>query len=315
MSQQLKTQQDQKRKNPNLLLPLGFILDLKDTVSPIVIRRIQIVNAIIIVTVLTVGAYLAWDNLFRTPSGEDLVDQMIVAAGGMDTWESVKHGKFTRTHRLFNDQGDQLSEQKQTFYFDKTNDNVKLMIDAQRQGQPMLTLGKDTDGFWAIENELFVDPVAKAEEEGMMCDSKWCTPDCTMNMAFFRFSMPFKLTDNGVLAKNIGKKPLGSKGAHVVDITYEPEVGKDRWVFYANLQNKLIEKMEYHHHNDEGNDLPEEFYWSDHREVGGLMISHKWTRYWSNGKVLEEYTFANFDFESELPDHFDERPSELVAVR
>ena len=91
-------------------------------------------------------------------------------------------------------------------------------------------------------------------------------------------------------------------------------MGKDRWVFYTDPKDKLIRKMEYHHHSDEGNDLPEEFHWSDYREVSGLMVSHKWTRYWSNGKVLEEYTYSNFDFKSTLPEQFYNRPKQLASV-
>ncbi len=313
MSQKVRNKTREKIEEPKIWYPIGFLMDMKDTISPIVIRRIQILNAMIILVGLSAVAYLVWDSYLKPSTGEELVAEMITAAGGMETWEKITHGQFDRTHKLFSETGEVLRERVETVYFDKRSGNVKFMVDHKTTDGINVIIGNDSDGFWAFENELFVDPTSKSEELGMMCDSKWCTPDCAMAMAFYRFSMPFKLTDKGVIPTNAGKKSLGSNQAHVLDIGYDPKVGKDRWVFYIDPEDKLIRKMEYHHHNDQGNDLPEEFYWSDYREVGELMISHEWTRYWSNGKVLEEYTFSDFDFESELPDHFDERP-ELVAV-
>ena len=61
--------------------------------------------------------------------------------------------------------------------------------------------------------------------------------------------------------------------------------------------------MEYHHHTDEGTTLPEEFYWSNHKTVSGITFSHTWTRYHSNGKVLEEYVYSDVDFDTPLDKH------------
>jgi len=314
MAKELKNKTKKNLENPKIWYPLGFLLDLKDTVSPIVIRRIQILNAMIILVALSVTTYLVWDNYFKPFTGEELVTEMITAAGGMETWKSITHGQFDRTHKLFSETGELLRERNETVYFDKRKGNVKFMVDHQTPEGPAITIGKDGDGFWAFENQLFVDAKSKAQDLGMMCDSKWCAPDCAMAMAFYRFSMPFKLADNGVIPTNAGKKSLGSNQAQVLDITYDPKVGKDRWVFYTDLENKLIQKMEYHHHTDGGKDLPEEYHWSDYKEIAGLMISHKWTRYWSNGKVLEEYTYSNFDFDGSLPEKFHERPEQVASL-
>ena len=313
MSQKVENKTQKKIKESKIWYPLGFLMDLKDTVSPILIRRIQIVNAVIILAILSAATYLVWDNYLKPATGEELVSEMITAAGGMETWKNITHGQFDRTHKLFSETGEVLRERIETVYFDKRKGNVKFMVDHKTADGTNVIIGRDADGFWAFENELFVNAKSKADELGMMCDSKWCAPDCAMAMAFYRFSMPFKLADNGVIPTNAGEKPLGASQSQVLDITYDAEVGKDRWVFYTDLDDNLIRKMEYHHHTDDGKDLPEEYFWSDYKEVDGLMVSHKWTRYWSNGEVLEEYRYSNFDFESKLPDLFDERPSELVA--
>ncbi len=312
MSQQIKDEKKKLEKSEEGKYPLRFLLELRDLIKPIVIKRIQIIQAAGITVLMVVAGTAVWYNFFKAPSGDHLVERMVAAAGGMETWNKIDHGKFTRTHHLYSETGEQLSERIEHFYFEKINGNVELMVDAKRPGQDPVTIGKDGEGFWAIQNKLFVDAKEKAKELGMMCESEWCQPNCDMTMAFYRFSMPFKLKDNGVIAENGGKSKLLDKEYQVLNIGYRPEVGKDKWVFYTNEKN-LITKMEYHHKTDKGLALPEEFFWSDHKEIGGLIISQKWTRYWSNGKVLEEYSFSDFDFATELPESFHHRPENLLS--
>ena len=236
------------------------------------------------------------------------------ASGGMDTWRKLNAGQFKRTHKLYSVSGELLSSREEIFYFQRSREGIKLMVNAKRSGKNPVIIGKDDQGFWAVENDAFIDnPRSKAKDLGMMCDSEFCTPDCDMQMAYFRFSMPFKLKDPGVIPQNAGTSELLGETCKVLKIGYEPKVGKDEWVFFVN-EKDLIVKMEFHHTTDKGKHLPEEFFWSDHKNVNGLMISHKWTRYWNNGKVLEEYTFSDFDFESPLPDYFYQRPNSAEGL-
>lgn len=313
MEQPIETGKQKQKKLKEGKYPFRFILEIKDVVKPIVIKRIQIIKTAGIAMVLVLAAGVIWYNFLKAPSGDELVDQMVMAAGGMDIWTNVNHGKFQRTHRLYSETGEQLSERVETFYFEKINGRVELMVDANRQGQDPVTIGKDKEGFWALQNKVFVNATDKARELGMMCESQWCQPNCDMTMAFYRFSMPFKLKDPGVIAENGGKKKLLDKEYQVINIEYEPEVGRDKWVFYANDKN-LITKMEYHHKTDDGKVLPEEFFWTGHKEIAGLTISQKWTRYWSNGKILEEYSFSDFDFNTNLPREFYQRPTGLISA-
>jgi hypothetical protein len=137
-------------------------------------------------------------------------------------------------------------------------------------------------------------------------------------MAFFRFSMPFKLKDKGVNASLASTDLtlanlnfLGSSGEKptLLDISYDPKVGKDRWRFYVDPKDQLIHKMEYYNKSDMGESRPEEIYWTDHKTVDGITFSHRWTRYWPNGKVMDEYIYSDVDFKSEIPDSFFERSS------
>ncbi len=94
-------------------------------------------------------------------------------------------------------------------------------------------------------------------------------------------------------------------------------LGEELIVALADLypNDMLIRKLEYHHTTDEGDSHPEEIYWSDHRTVAGITFAHKWTRYWSNGKVMEEYTYSNVDFGRQLAEHFFDRPEDhMFAV-
>ncbi len=294
--------------------PFKFLLEVKDLINPITIKRLQLLKgALILVAVLTVG-YLVWDNYFKAPTGKQLVSDWIQAAGGMEAWKNIDHGQYFKTHKLFSETGELLSERSEKIYFEKTNGNVKLMTDVETSKGQKVRIAKDKMGYWAVENDNEVDPGEKARELGMSCENHWCEPDCSMNMAFYRFSMPFKLTDRGVIAENGGEKPLDGKKAQVLNISYEEGVGRDKWVFYAHSGENLIRKMEYHQHNQHGDVLPVEFLWSDYSEEGDINISQRWTRYWSNGKILEEYVYSDFDFTSPLPPQFHNRPESLASA-
>jgi len=314
MSQELKTTTKKELKDPKIWYPLGFILDLKDTISPIVIRRIQILNGLIILLLTTAAGYWVWSSYLKAPSGQELVTEWVEAAGGMNSWNDITKGRYNRTHRLFSATGEVISQRVETVYFEKINGQVKLMADVETPNGEGLRIGRDNIGYWAVQNNQMVDPALKSKELGMSCESHFCSPDCSMNMAFYRFSMPFKLTDDGVIAENGGMKSLDGKKAQVLNISYKPGVGRDKWVFYSHPEDNLIRKMEYHQHTDDGDVIPVEFMWSEYAEEGGLQLSHRWTRYWSTGKILEEYIYSDFDFESALPEQFFNRPQQIAVV-
>lgn len=301
--QQQSEQTQQKEKTPWL-----FDLEVKDLIHPITIRRVQILQVGILVLVLVAAGYFSWKSFLQQPTGQEVVADMIEAAGGMETWNNITDGQFTRTQYLYSESGEALSQKIQTFFFKKTDSGLKLMIKSINENGEEVWVGEDKEGHWATKGEEAADPKKTARDLGMMCDSKFCQPSCATSMAFFRFSMPFKLTDQGVIPTLTGKAPLGDKEAYVLDISYDPKVGKDRWVFFVDPQDKLIRKIEYHNKSDKGHPRPEDMYWSDYQEESGITFSHKWTRYWSNGQVLEEFIYSDIDFETEIPIYFFDRP-------
>jgi len=139
-------------------------------------------------------------------------------------------------------------------------------------------------------------------------------------MAFFRFSMPFKLTDYGVQPKVNNVSTLGlldwnplenidlESEPIVLDVSYIPTVGKDKWRFLVNPETKLIHKVEYYNKSDFGSYRPEEIYWTDHKTVDGITFSHKWVKFYSNGKIMNEYVYSDVSFNNHVDKNFFNRP-------
>lgn len=308
------------RKDEKIKIPYLFDLELKDLTDPITIRRIRVFQLVLVFSVVTFTGYIVWQNVFRSPTGVELINEMVDAAGGMAAWNNIQSGQFTRTQKVYDITGKQLSEQKETFYFRKTDEGIKLMVKAVDGEGTEVIISEDNDGFWATKESSPTDPETTSRDLGMMCDSKFCEPNCNMNMAFFRFSMPFKLTDYGVQpsVNNVSTfglldwNPLENidldSDPIVLDVSYIPEVGKDKWRFLVNPETKLIHKVEYYNKSDFGTFRPEEIYWTDHRTVDGITFSHKWVKFWGNGKVMNEYIYSDVSFNNQVDKNFFKRP-------
>ena len=294
------------------------------------IKRARLIQLSVVALFLSMAGYYVWDNFLRQPTGFELVENMVDAAGGMEAWNNVKEGQFTRTQYLYAQNGDRISEIAQTFYFRKDKGNVQLKVKSQTNEGEEVQISKDKDGYWATKAEQPADPKLTSGDLGMMCDSKFCNPDCAASMAFYRFSMPFKLTDVGVRPDNgsvtdfaaINFDPLKEvfnmeTQPQVLDVSYKPTVGKDKWKFFVHPESSLIYKIEYSNKSDWGEYRPEELFWTDHRTVDGITFSHQWHRYWGNGKIMEKYIFSDVDFKSPLSADFFERPDghELLSAK
>lgn len=315
-----KEQTGKVKKNEKIKIPYLFNLELKDLTDPITIRRIRVFQLVLVISAITFTGYFVWEYVFRPPSGVQLVNKMVDAAGGMTAWNNIQSGQFTRTQKVFDMTGKQLSEQKETFYFRKTDNGTKLMVKTIDSEGKEVIIGEDDGGFWALKESSPADPEATSRDLGMMCDSQFCTPDCNMQMAFFRFSMPFKLTDYGVQPSVNNTSTFGlldwnplenfdlNTDPIVLDVSYIPTVGKDKWRFLVNPETKLIHKVEYYNKSDFGTYRPEEIYWTDHRTVDGITFSHKWVKFHSNGKIMNEYVYSDVSFNNQVDEDFFNRP-------
>lgn len=322
MNEKIKpsTQNQTQQQKTEEKVPWWFQLEVLDLIKPITLKRVHILTTGFFLLVVAAAGYYVWENYLRQPTGAELVEEMIGAAGGMQTWNSIKDGQFTRTHNLYNEGGELLQTKKETFYFKKTDEGMKLQVKSVNDKGEVVWIGKDQTGHWASLDKKAVDPRETARRLGMMCSSKYCEPLCASSMAMYRFAMPFKLADYGVKPdlsltefRILDFNPIEFLNLEplILDITFIPTVGRDSWRFFVDPNDKLIHKIEYYNKSDIGDTRPESVYWSDHYEEFGLVFSHRWTRYWANGQVMDEYIFSDVDFETVMEEDFFERPEGL----
>jgi len=301
------------RGEENVKLPWEAELEVKDLISPIKLRRIRLVQtAGVILLVLAVGVF-GWWLFFAPPSGEKMVKQMITAAGGMEEWKNIQDGNFVRTHRLYDEKGNIINQSEETFFFKNGKDGHQLLIKSKTNGGDNVVVGHDKGGYWASLNDNEVDPVEIAKELEFMCDDDGCSPLCASEMALYRMSFPFKLADYGVKPRNAGNAVLNGEKTTLLDVTFDPKVGHDRWVFHVDPSTKLIRKIE-HYPSLKENVQPEEIFLSDFKKAGNIMLSHSNKYYRSNGKILEEYLISNVKFNTSLTADFFKRPQQLSML-
>ncbi|MFQ5707586.1 MAG: hypothetical protein ACE5HO_09075 [bacterium] len=295
-----------KVPNEDIKVPKRVAVHIRDLIDPIVVRRTTIAKLTVgAVAVLAVGV-LAWRLFLAPPSGKELLAEVVAAAGGMENWNRIEVGTYTRVRTVFDEDGRPIRQEPSTYYFRKGSKEYGLVVETVTSEGP-IKIGFDGKQYWATKNGLSVPPEPLARQQGYMCDSDKCTPLCAAEMSFYRFSMPFKLIDPGAIPKYIGADMLNGSSVSLLQITFDPSVGKDRWVLFVDNKTKLIDKIE-HYASINGDVPPEEIYWSDHRTEFGITFSHKNTYYRSNGKKLEEYEIRNVDFRSAIPDEKFQKP-------
>lgn len=294
-------------------LPWEAELEVKDLIKPITIRRIRIFQTIGVIVFLLAVVVFTWWILIKPPSGEQLVKEMIDATGGMNNWKSIEDGNFVRTHRLYDENGKIIKQTEETFYFKNNKEGHQLLIKSKNQEGEEVMVGHEKTGYWALLNNKEVNPVKLAKDMEFMCDDEHCSPLCASEMALYRMSFPFKLADYGVVPQNAGITTLNGEKVQMVDVTFNPKVGHDRWVFYVDPINKLIRKIE-HFPTIKSNVQPEEIFLSNFKKEGKIMLSHSAKYYRSNGRILEEYMISNVKFNSALTPGFFNKSTQLTML-
>jgi hypothetical protein len=294
-------------------LPWEAELEVKDLIKPIRLRRIRIVQTASALLLLMGAIIFAWWLYVKPVSGERMVKDMMDAAGGLDEWNNISDGNFVRTHRLYDEKGKVIKESEETFFFKNNPDGHQLMIKSKTNDGDNVIVGNDKEGYWASLNGNGVSPVPLAKDLEFMCDDEDCSPLCASEMALYRMSFPFKLADNGVKPQNAGTAVLNGEIAMLLDVTFDPKVGSDRWVFYVDPTTKLIRKIE-HFPTVKENVPAEEIYLSDFKKSGNIMLSHSNKYYRSNGKILEEYLISKVKFNSAITADFFNRSPKLSML-
>jgi|AntRauTorckE6833_2_1112554.scaffolds.fasta_scaffold11211_3 hypothetical protein len=299
MSNQTQSPSDQ----PDEKVPLRIKLKIKDFADPITVSRFGIAKIAGILFGVAVLAVLVWVQFFQPPTGDELVQDMVEAAGGAEAWNSIKSGSFKRTHNVYDETGALTSQTDETFYFTRVDGQEQLLVRHVTNEGDEVVIGRNDEGYWATVNGEATGAEEKARALGMMCEDEFCSPLCSSEMAFYRFSFPFKLNDPGVNTQMAGTTLLNGQEMMVLDVTYDQDIGSDKWVFYVDPGEKTIRKIE-HFANAESGANPEEIFVSDFEKEFGINFGHKRTYYRSNGKVLEEYVFSDANFRKDVPDNF-----------
>ncbi len=297
--------------NEKVILPWESELEVKDLIKPITLRRIRIVQTLGAVLLLFAVIGVAWWYFVKPATGEKILQDMVVAAGGMKEWQNIKDGSFVRTHHRYDENGKIIKESVETFFFLNTNQGHKLLIKSTAADGADILVGHDKGGYWASVNGKPTDPVKLAKDMEYMCSDDGCSPLCASEMALYRMSFPFKLDDNGVIPRNAGTAILNGDKVQVLDVTFDPKVGHDRWVFMIDPESKLIRKIE-HYPSVKDNVQPEEIFLSDFKKEGNIMLSHSNKYYRSNGKILEEYLVSDVKFNGNLTASLFDRPQDIT---
>lgn len=298
-----KIQSPDKNSSPEDKIPLRFKWKVKDLADPVTVSRFGMVKIAGLVLAAAIIGVVAWVQFFQPPTGDELVQDMIEAAGGAEAWNAIESGSFKRTHNVYDETGTLATKTEETFYFSTVNGERQLLVERVTPEGDKVVIGKNDEGYWATVNGEATGAEEKARALGMMCEDEFCVPLCSTEMAMYRFSFPFKLNDPGVQSKMAGTTLMGGKEMMVLVVTYDPEIGSDKWVFYVSEDDKTIRKIE-HFANAKTSSNPEEIYVSDFKEAFGINFGHKRTYYRSNGKVLEEYVFSNANFKESVSDDF-----------
>ena len=286
-------------------VPMKVSWEIQDLVRPITLRRKTIWQfGAGVLALLGIGAVLFY-FFYRAPSGDDLLANMIEAAGGENAWYAVDEGRFTRLHYVYDENENVIDTDEETFYF-RNKDGYRMMVESDDENGHIL-IGYDDNGYWATKDGRKLHPATAAKELDMMCDSDFCTPLCAAEMALYRFAMPFKMADPGLILSYAGENTVNGVPTRTLDVTFEEGVGQDRWVLHADAETNLIRRID-HYASADGSTPPETVFWSDYRTENDIQISHSRTYYRSNGTKLEEYVISEVDFSSPLPPEVFARP-------
>lgn len=297
----------------NVQLPWEAELEVKDLIKPLTVRRIRLFQTIGALLLFFLAAGITWWLMTKPVSGDQMVKDMIAAAGGMEQWKDINDGNFVRTHRLYDENGKIIKQSEETFFFKNNKDGHQLLIRSHTNEGDRVVVGHDKGGYWASLNNNAVNPEKIAKDLEFMCDGDGCSPLCASEMALYRMSFPFKLADDGVKPRNAGTGTLNGEKVMLLDVTFDPKVGHDRWVFYVDPSSKLIRKIE-HYPSLKENIQPEEIFLSDFKKAGAIMLSHSNKYYRSNGKILEEYLISNVRFNTTLPTDFFSRSQQVSML-
>lgn len=109
----------------------------------------------------------------------------------------------------------------------------------------------------------------------------------------YLYGLPMKLRDPGTrINPGVSRKEFHGKQYLVLEVSYDPEVGKDLWYFYFNPETAALEAYQFYH-DREKNDGEYILLEGEHR-LGGMRLPKIRTWYTNKeGKLLGVDTLQN----------------------
>ncbi len=165
--------------------------------------------------------------------GESLIQEMLVAMGGLDKYQNLKDVTYTYTYRDMVSGVQDVSIEKYLYEGElawaKYTEHSKNIY--PESSGPVTEAWNGQDVWQIVEDTLVTNPGAlKMVKFGR-------------NTSFFWFNMMYKMLDDGSRHKLLPNRNFDGKEYQIVEVTYEENIGdaQDKFMLYINPASKLTE--------------------------------------------------------------------------
>ena len=233
----------------------------------------------------------AFDPARSEPRALQIVDAMMGAMGGKDTWDSTRYLRFDMVSERSGEQK-LLTDQ----YWDKYTGRHRLEAKTE-DGQPYVVLENVNTG----EGTVYIaGRRAEPEQEKTLLQkamSSW-------KSATYWLFMPYKMKDPGVTLTYAGEEKLGDVLYDKVLLTHPNE---DKFWAYINRETHLMDRWSFLLGAGTGEPTP--YTWSGWKPYGKLMFSPERVSADGSRKLL----FPHLQVFADLPDGVFTSPGPVQA--
>lgn len=224
-------------------------------------------------TAILIAAATAGVACAGEPPGpeDELLDNWITAAGGLDAWRQVEDLRHTVTTVWFDSTGSERRRRPRFVWLKKEPERARIERDEPEGHYVQGHDGQGTD--WATLNGELLPADHKAVEEATYVGRD----------VMYWIGLPYKLRDPGV---NLSHIPPDSIGLAGVAVTFGEDVGEhpgDRYFYYFEPGSPFPVEVHYIEQGRTHEDI-NRTRWSDYEQSG--PITYVGTRTWYNEEDL-----------------------------
>lgn len=256
----------------------------------------KLIAPLVILSLLTASPALAetppgFDPSRSDPQALRVVDNLMTAMGGEDTWDSVRYLRFDMVSERSGEQK-LLTDQ----YWDKHTGRHRLEAKTE-DGQPYVVLENVNTGEGAV---YVAGRRADPEQEKALlqkAQSSW-------KSATYWLFMPYKMKDPGVALTYEGEEKLGDVLYDKVLLTH---ANQDRFWAYINRDTHLMDRWSFLLGGGTGE--PTHYTWGGWKPYGKLLFSPERVSADGSRKLL----FPHLQVFADLPDSVFTSPEPVQA--